>query len=158
RTRPRLRCGNGSASRSSVLCPAPSAIGPADSSMLTSCSALFSSRMHWTRRTIPSRDEPAGEHNAGVPTMEQRRPRFRLSTLMLLIIIAGLTSALLVEQRRRRQLVRELAVTRSQLPRYTLYRARLRTAIKNTQKVPGPTSGNDDDTQDRASERKAGVE
>jgi hypothetical protein len=67
--------------------------------------------------------------------MGQRGPLLRdcLSTL-LLIVIAGLTSELLVEQRRRWQVERELAVTRAQLPRYTVDWAQLRTAIENSQK------------------------
>jgi hypothetical protein len=68
--------------------------------------------------------------------MEQQGPRLRdcLSTL-LLRVIAGLTSALLVEQPRRRQVERELAVTRAQLPRYTVNWRQSRSAIENSQKV-----------------------
>ena len=81
--------------------------------------------MHWTRRTIPSRDETSGEHNAGVPSTEQRRPRFRirLSTLMLLIIIVGLSIALVMGQRRR-VLSEELARANQELAEARALQAR----------------------------------
>jgi hypothetical protein len=81
--------------------------------------------------------------------------RFRLSTLMLLIIIAGLTSALLVEQQRRRKVEREVAVTRAQLPRYTVTWAQYQAAIKTIQRVPGSTSSKTGQIHDRASDGKA---
>ena len=81
--------------------------------------------------------------------------RFRLSTLMLLIIIAGLTSALLVELQLRRKVERELAVTRAQLPRYTVTWAQYQAAVKKTQRVPGSRSSKISQIYDRASDGKA---
>jgi hypothetical protein len=57
--------------------------------------------------------------------METERPRWRvrISTLMLLVIIAALAAALFVERRTRVHLEQELASTKARLPRYTTYRA-----------------------------------
>ncbi len=50
---------------------------------------------------------------------ERRRWRFRISTLMLLVIIAALTAALVVERRNRERLERQLASANARLPTYT---------------------------------------
>jgi lipopolysaccharide export system protein LptC len=54
---------------------------------------------------------------------ERRRWRIRISTLMLLVIIAALTAALVVERRKTVHLERELATANARLPRYTTYPA-----------------------------------
>ena len=58
----------------------------------------------------PKRARPLLGSNAGVPTMDQQRPRwrFRISTLMLLILVVGLAIAIIMDCQRRR-VVEEVA-------------------------------------------------
>jgi hypothetical protein len=58
------------------------------------------------------------------PIMEHQRPRwrFRISTLMLLVVIAALASALVIEHRKR-QLSEELALANEQMARAEAQRA-----------------------------------